>query len=237
VSALRGVAFDFGGPVLLTPFELLAGAERRLGLAPGTFGWRGPFDPQADPLWQSLLAGSLTERAYWHRRAEEFGAVSGLGSDPVDLFGFLYDDDPARLVRPVAERLLRAAVAAGLRTAVLTNDLARFHPPEWIAAIPFLASVDVVVDGSVTGVLKPDPAAYLLLLEAMGLAAADVLFIDDQAHNADAARALGMTVVRFDPTDPAGSYATAERLLALEADKPREESSVPSGDRGFPTRG
>ena len=39
--ALKAVVLDFGGPVLLTPFERLPALERSLGLPPGTFGWRG----------------------------------------------------------------------------------------------------------------------------------------------------------------------------------------------------
>ncbi len=39
------LVLDFGGPVLLTPFELTARTERRLGLRAGSLPWRGPFDP------------------------------------------------------------------------------------------------------------------------------------------------------------------------------------------------
>jgi putative hydrolase of the HAD superfamily len=214
---IRAVAFDFGGPVLLTPFELLPTAERRLGLPPEhRLAWHGPFDPEADPLWQQLVRGEITEREHWQRRAEEFGALARIGTDPRDLFGFLYDADPAALVRPAAERFLAAVRSAGLTTAVLTNDLARFHPAEWIASVPFLASIDVIVDGSVTGVLKPDPGAYRLLVESLGLPPAQVLFIDDQLHNVQAAEDYGLQVIQFDVTQPAASYRQAAGRLGLD---------------------
>ena len=49
-----------------------------------------------------------------------------------------------------------------------------------------------------TGVRKPDAAAYLGPLEALGVDAADVLFVDDREVNAAAARAVGMQAVVFD---------------------------------------
>lgn len=54
-------SLDFGGPLRRTPFELLRATERRLGLPPLTFDWRGPFDPDGDPLWQRLQARMIGE--------------------------------------------------------------------------------------------------------------------------------------------------------------------------------
>jgi 2-haloacid dehalogenase len=44
---------------------------------------------------------------------------------------------------------------------------------------------------------KPDPRIYRLLLQRYGLAAAHALFIDDNAANVAAARAVGMGAIRF----------------------------------------
>ena len=107
--------------------------------------------------------------------------------------------------------------AAGLATAVLTNDLARFHSPDWIASVPFLAAIDVTVDGSLTGQLKPAPGAYRLLVEALDLAPEEVLFIDDQPRNADGAQRFGLPAVRFDVTAPERSYREAAARLRTGA--------------------
>jgi putative hydrolase of the HAD superfamily len=212
---VRAVAFDFGGPVLRTPFELLGPAEQRLQVPPGTLDWRGPFDPSADPLWRRMTAGEMSERDYWTARADEFSAVAGVGSDLRDLFGFLFDAPMHTLIRPVAEEFALAAREAGLQTSVLTNDLARFHPADWIDDIPFLQQVGPVVDGSLTGVLKPDPGAYHLLLATLRLPADQVLFIDDQLRNVESARQVGLVTVLFDPTEPSESYRLAYRLAGL----------------------
>ncbi len=215
MSAPRALVFDFGGPVLLTPFETLRSAESRLQLQPGALDWRGPFDPAADPLWQQMLAGAIIERDYWHQRAEELDALAGTGPDPQQLFTVLYESDPAQLVRASAHHLLQQARSAGLATAVLTNDLARFHPPTWVAGIDFLGEVDMIVDGSVTGVLKPDPQSFASLLAALGLPAGDVLFTDDQVHNVEAAAGIGMQVVWFDVTSPEASSAAVAAAAGL----------------------
>jgi putative hydrolase of the HAD superfamily len=54
------LVLDFGGPVLVTPFELTGRAEARLGLPPGALPWHGPFGH--DPQWRDVLSGALSER-------------------------------------------------------------------------------------------------------------------------------------------------------------------------------
>jgi putative hydrolase of the HAD superfamily len=76
-----------------------------------------------------------------------------------------------------------------------------------------LREVDAVVDGSRTGVLKPDRRAFELALEALGTAAPDTVFVDDQPVNVAAAAAVGLVTVRFDPTDVDGSVAAVEAAL------------------------
>ena len=72
---------------------------------------------------------------------------------------------------------------------------------------------DVIVDATHTGVLKPDPAAYRLCLDQLGLPAASCVFVDDQARNIAGARAVGLPCVHFDVAQPARSYDKALRLL------------------------
>ncbi|MDQ1626387.1 MAG: putative hydrolase of the superfamily [Actinomycetota bacterium] len=214
-GVVRAVVFDFGGPVLLTPFELLRDTEARLGLEPGALDWRGPFDPGADPLWREMIAGDITERDYWQRRAEQLHALAATGEDVRHLFAAVFDGDQALLVRPESHQVMRQAAEKGLTTGVLTNDLARFHPAAWIEGNDFLRDVDVIVDGSVTGALKPDPRAFQLLLEALDLPAGDVLFTDDQRHNVEAAARAGLRVVWFDVTAPARSAAEVAAAAGL----------------------
>ena len=65
------LVLDYGGVICRTTFERQPQIERKLGLAPGTLRWRGPFDPDTDELWRDMLADRISEREYWHRRAAE----------------------------------------------------------------------------------------------------------------------------------------------------------------------
>jgi putative hydrolase of the HAD superfamily len=214
---MKAVVLDFGGPVLLTPFERVAALERSLRVAPGTFAWRGPFDPAADPLWRAMQAGELTERAYWAARAAEVAAVSGEEGVPA-MMARLFDGPEDDFVRPQARALVAEAKAAGLETAVLTNDLYDFHDQAWIDRMRILAEVDRVVDASRHGTRKPEPAAYRLVLDRLGVAADQAVLVDDQPANAAGAAAAGMRAVWFDVTRPDQSYDEVRHALGLAGD-------------------
>jgi putative hydrolase of the HAD superfamily len=214
---MKAVVLDFGGPVLLTPFERVAALERSLRVGPGTFAWPGPFDPAADPRWRAMQAGELTERAYWAARAGEVAAVSGEPGVPA-MMARLFDGPEAELIRPEARGLVADAQAAGLETAVLTNDLYDFHDQAWIDRMGILAEVGCVVDTSRHGTRKPEPAAYRLVLDRLGVAPDQAVFVDDQPANAAGAEAAGLRAVWFDVTRPAASYETVRQALGLATD-------------------
>jgi electron transfer flavoprotein beta subunit len=71
----KALVLDFGGVISRTLFETHALTERALGLKPGTLTWRGPFDPDSDPLWRSMQSGDISERDYWLERTRETGAI------------------------------------------------------------------------------------------------------------------------------------------------------------------
>ena len=222
---MKAVVLDFGGPVLVTPFERVAAMERSLGVPAGTFSWRGPFDPAADPLWRAMQAGELGERDYWAARAAEVAAVSGTDGVPA-MMARLFDGPEAELVRPQARDLVAAARAAGLETAVLTNDLYDFHDQAWIDGIRVLAEVGCVVDASRHGTRKPEPAAYRLVLDRLGVAPDQAVFVDDQPANAAGAAAAGMAAVWFDVTRPDHSYRKVRHALGLARERRRDSMSA-----------
>jgi putative hydrolase of the HAD superfamily len=201
---LKHLLLDFGGPVLLTPFELIGKAEETL----GPLSWRGPFDTSTDPEYVRWQAGEMTEREYWSLR----GAPHGL--DLRGLMSTFYEPAGDYLVRPEMAALVERHRRAGRVVGVLTNDLHAFHGPEWMAGISVISEFDFIVDGSITGYLKPDPRAFQLALEAFGNPdPGDVVFVDDQRINVRGAEAVGLSTVFFDPTDPAGSIDRIESVL------------------------
>jgi putative hydrolase of the HAD superfamily len=213
---VAALIFDFGGPVLLTPFELRHVGERDLGLPSGTLGWTGPFDPSEDEDWRVFQAGGMNEREYWALRAQEFADLTGEEPTMTALCAHLYSGAEEELVRPEARALIRDAKAAGLPVGALTNDLTSFHDEEWLARMSILREFDVLVDGRTEGVYKPDPAMYRIILERMGIPAEGTVFVDDQPVNLQGAEVVGLTPVYLDPTDPGPGFRLARTLLGLQ---------------------
>lgn len=100
---------------------------------------------------------------------------------------------------------------------LLTNDLGAFHGPGWSQRMPFLGAADVLVDRSDTAALKPHPEANAAALDALGRSVDEVVFVDDQPHNVEGARTMGMRAVHLDVTDPAGSVDRANEMLDASA--------------------
>lgn len=211
-AQIRGVLFDFGGVVLRTPFELIDDWERRTG-APHTPA-RGPFSaPGEDVDFEAVGEGTLTERSYWLRRslaAEPWLVPSD--EDPTRRFiRAVYAGPESHLVRGEVLHLLDEL--DGLHLGVLTNDLHDFHGQAWVDDLTVLDRFAFVVDGSLTGVLKPDRRAYQIALEHFDLPAEHVLFVDDQPVNLTGAERVGLRTLRFDPTDPQASCDAVRSIV------------------------
>lgn len=213
--SFEGLLLDVGAVVVRTPFELHRVAEARYGLPRGSLGWMGPYDPSSDPLWCSMQAGQLSELDYWHQRAEETERRAGRRGGLQDYIAMCFGGPQSEFVRPEAEALVGDARAAGLKIGILTNETELMQGRAWIDRVDVFRSVDALVDASVTGVMKPDPAAYALALDALGLPPGRVLFVDDQPKNVAGAEAVGIAAVRFDPTDIPASFAAVRRRLGF----------------------
>jgi putative hydrolase of the HAD superfamily len=105
--------------------------------------------------------------------------------------------------------LIRTLRGAGLRTALLSNSWGSGEYPR--ADFPELFDV-VVISGEV-GMRKPEEAIFLHAAQALGLAPAECVFVDDMQANVTAAAALGMTGVLHH--DPATTVAALHDLLGV----------------------
>lgn len=212
----KALILDFGGVVTRTLFETHDVTERALGLAPGTLGWRGPFDIATDPLWASMQAREITERDYWQMRTREVGAL--LGEDWTEMKTFVRrarGAEPDLVLRPEARESIVRAKQAGVKLAILSNELDLFYGVEFRQRFPLIELFDVIVDATYTKVLKPDPRAYEQVLAELNIDRADCVFVDDQKKNIEGAEAVGLPHVHFDVTRPAEAYARALTMLGI----------------------
>ncbi len=203
---MKPLLLDFGGVLLKTIFELRHVAEPALGPLP----WAGPFDPDNDDEWLRFRSGETTERQLWARRAATFGL------DTQQFMAHFFNPSGDHLIRPEMTQLVIDYRASGGVVGMLTNDLTAFHGREWTDGISVLREFDFIIDGSITGILKPDPRAFQFALDQFGNPPPeDVVFVDDLRVNLGGSDACGLTSVWFDPTDPAGSIERIHAALAV----------------------
>jgi putative hydrolase of the HAD superfamily len=205
---IRALISDFGG-VLTTP--LSAGFLAYQEEAPITLeelgqGMKAVADAYGEHPLYALERGEITEQEFARRLGEQLHD----GFDLARLRQLYFERiEPNRpMIRFVAD--LRGR---GLRTALLTNNVREWEPL-WRAKLPELDEIfEVVVDSAFVGMRKPEPGIYELTVERLGgVRAEDCLLLDDLEVNCEAARALGMTAVRYEHSDQA--IAELESALA-----------------------
>ncbi len=113
---------------------------------------------------------------------------------------------------PGMQELSAELASAGFALHALSNY------PDWYRLIEERLALSRFVAWSFVscdmGVRKPDPRAYTLPLERLGVPAEECLFIDDRAANCEAASALGIDAIRFTGARELRSVLAQRGLLA-----------------------
>jgi putative hydrolase of the HAD superfamily len=196
---IQAVICDFGG-VLTTPLgNAFAAWSQESGVSLeelGTAMAAAAEEEGQHPLFM-LERGELTEGQFLERLQRALGEHHDLAGMFEVWFGFLERN-------PEMIELMASLRDRGLRMALLTNNVREWEP-RWRPMLPEIDEIfEVVVDSGFVGMRKPERPIYELTLERLGgVAASECLFVDDMELNCDAARELGMTVVRFEDTGQA----------------------------------
>lgn len=100
-------------------------------------------------------------------------------------------------LRPGVRRLLKAAKAAGIKTAIVTNGSTASVEAfvEHGLGEKLASSLDLILSPGDTIAKKPDPALYLTALERLGVPAKYCVVIEDSAAGVQAACAAGLVTV------------------------------------------
>ncbi len=215
----QALLLDFGSVISVSMFERHRQTEADLGLPAGSLTWLGPIAPETDALWRTMQHDEITERDYWAQRAREIGEASGNpGWDMLAMLTRLRHTDPNAVVRPEMRQLILRARAKGLKVGILSNELELFNGRDFLSRMDVLREMDVVVDATHTHILKPDPRAYALGVQGLGVPAERILFVDDQFRNIAGAVAAGMQVQYFDLRDVAGNLAAVGARLGIPSE-------------------
>jgi putative hydrolase of the HAD superfamily len=146
--------------------------------------------------WARLERGELTVEAF-HAPFEADCRAHGVTVDGRLLMRCIAE---AGVPRPRMLDAIRALRARGLRVGALTNNW-RAEAPRPTVGLREL--FDVFVESAVVGLRKPDPHIYELVCARLGVAPAQVVFLDDIGRNLKPARALGMATIKVDDPDQA----------------------------------
>jgi putative hydrolase of the HAD superfamily len=200
---VRAVLFDFGGVILESPFDAFVRYEAEHELPPGFLRRVNATDPDTN-AWARLERSELDLAGFGAAFAEESAALGHRvpGHDVLALLAGDIRPEMAEAVRRCGDRL---------PIALLTNNVAGLAADGEVAEI--VALFDVVVESSVVGVRKPDPAFYELACERLAIGAPDAVFLDDLGINLKPARAMGMTTIKVG--DPAVAIAELERIVGF----------------------
>lgn len=142
------------------------------------------YDGEGTNPIHGLEDGTLSTEEFEILLAAELRTVDG---GPVTAAGLI-----ARMfgafspVEPMYEAL-RAARAAGTRTALLSNSWGNDYPRDLFADL-----FDAVVISAEVGMRKPDERIFRHALDLLALDPHECVFIDDIEHNVRAAEALGI---------------------------------------------
>lgn len=148
-----------------------------------THGRRSASDEEISDAYRQASFGRLSSCDFW----------IGLGCDPLDEDEYLAQHG---LQTGLLQFLARARDEFE-QIWCLSNDVS-----EWSAKLRSRHQLEPwfrgwLISGDV-GLRKPSPLIYSLLSERVGVAGAELLFVDDRRPNLEAAAALGWGTVHFD---------------------------------------
>jgi putative hydrolase of the HAD superfamily len=167
----------------------------------------GPYHEDTDHPWHRLERGEISMD---DMRAQIGRMLAEAGVDMPEMREGSGTGDWAFVPNEPVIDLVGRLRAHGVRTGVLTNNVAEMRPL-WRSMIDFDTLFDDIVDSSDVGIRKPNPAIYQLALDRLGAAAAETAFLDDVMSNVEAAALLGITGILVDE-DP---LPAVRQVLAL----------------------
>jgi epoxide hydrolase-like predicted phosphatase len=197
---IKAVIFDFGRVISAQKRpQLFRSYERDLGLATGTIN-QIMFD---SPLWEQAIIGEITMEEYWQAIGPALNLTS---ASEVSSFQQRYYDDE-RINMDVVHLLQR--LHDRYMMAILSN-----HPAgllNWLDDWEIAEFFEVVFCSGDEGFAKPDPKAYAITMERLGVEPSEAIFIDDTPGHVEAAEVMGLSGIVF--TDAASLDEQLSPLL------------------------
>ncbi|MFN4136671.1 MAG: HAD-IA family hydrolase [Novosphingobium sp.] len=208
------VIFDFGGVITTSPFEAFNRLEAERGLPRDFVRQINARNPDSN-AWAQFERSEIDAATFDRLFAEEARAL-GHELDGASVLAVL-----AGAVRPAMVGALDRLAGAGFRLGCITNNVPAGHGAGMArsadahdALEQIFARFEHVIESSKAGLRKPDPRIYLMMCEALGLAPAQCVYLDDLGINCKPAAALGMHAIKV----TSGEQALADLGAVLGLD-------------------
>ena len=214
-NKIEAILWDFGGVFTSSPFDAFNLLEAKLG-APADFIRGVNAQNPTTNAWAKFESNSVSLDEFDVLFAEESAAL-GHRINGKDVVAVLSGS-----LRPRMVSVLKLC-KEHFKVACITNNVKAGHGPSMTrdenkasAVADVMALFDLVVESSKEGVRKPDPRIYEMMCEALGVAPAACVYVDDLGINLKPARAMGMTTIKV--TDEATFLTDLAAATGLDFD-------------------
>ena len=185
---IKAVIFDVGGVLIRTEsHESRRMWERRLGLAD----WESEQIVFNSEMGQKAQRGEIETAELWQWIGEHLNLDEATLQAFQDGFwaGDVLDEGLIDFIRQLRRKYQTAIISNATNTLreMLTNKY------------PIADAFDLIVVSGEELVMKPDAAIYERTLARLGRQPEETVFIDDFAHNIEAAQQLGMAAIHMRP--------------------------------------
>ena len=193
--ALDAILWDFGGVLTTSPFEAFNRYEVEHGLPENFIRRVNATNPDSN-AWAQFEASKIDREKFDALFREE---ALRLGHDVrgADVLRLLSGDVRPRMVAALEackEHFRVGCITNNVKTGRGTGMATTSDRAAAVAEV--MARFDVVVESSLEGVRKPNPAIYHLACERLAVEPARCAFLDDLGINLKPAKALGMTTIK-----------------------------------------
>ena len=185
---IKAIIFDVGGVLIRTEdYQPRREWEKKLGLAE----WESEKIVFNSEMGQKAQRGAISDEALWRWIAEQLNLTAA------DLAAFrasFWAGDALDVGLVDYIRRLRPAY----QTAIISNATDALH--ESLTNQHKIANAfDLIVGSAREKVMKPAPEIYQRTLQRLGRLPEEAVFIDDFAHNIEAAQQMGWHTIHFRP--------------------------------------
>ncbi len=182
-TKVKAIVFDFGGVIATTD------RTKIIQFLTETFQLS---EQELKPIlgkWKKILVSGENEKEFWKNYADSQGVVLSKGwFDEYDkVTGFT--DIPGMFA------IVKNLQSQGFQTPMLSNI--QYYQANVVRRFDYYDLFDPVLLSYEIGYEKPQREAFTFLLDKLRLSPSEVVFIDDQIDNIEAAKALGIDAIHF----------------------------------------